>query len=82
MWVLTPFHSENHGGGVSVLKRLPELTMEELIEIAITSNNPNDIVGASIIGKHFTEIEADAKYYATISQQAKAILAGIDKYSC
>jgi hypothetical protein len=32
-----------------------------------------------IIGKHFTEIEADAKYYATISQQAKAILAGIDK---
>lgn len=133
-WLLTQFHAEYQGGGVSVLKRLPEPTIEELINIAVTSNDTNDIIGASIelserekynkedfrdnllqrllqfdildltdfdkerfkiiiyeselydatnrrdiIKKHFIEINTDAKYYLNISQQAKAILADIDK---
>lgn len=135
-WLLTQFHAEYHGGGVSVLKRLPKLTTEELIDIAVTSPDTNDIIGASIelsekekynqedfrnkllqrllqfdisnltnfdkerlktiiyestlydatnrrdiMRKHFTEIDTDAKYYQTVAEQAKTILADIDKYS-
>lgn len=135
-WLLTQFHAEYHGGGVSVLKRLPEPTIEDLINIAATSNNTNNIIGASIelserekenkdefrnkllqrllqfdipnltdfdrerlkiiiyestlydatnrreiMGKHFSEIEIDAKYYQDVSQQTKIILLEIDKYS-
>jgi hypothetical protein len=47
-WLLTNYDSEYHGGGVPVLKRLPELSIEELIEIAMSSTDTNDIVGASL----------------------------------
>jgi hypothetical protein len=47
-WILTRYHSENQGGGIPVLKRLPELTIDELIDIALTSCDKNDIIGASI----------------------------------
>jgi len=47
-WVLTRYHSEYQGGGVPVLKRLPEPTIEQLIDIAMTSFDKNDIVGASL----------------------------------
>lgn len=47
-WLLTHYHSEYHGGGVAVLKRLPELEVLELINIAMTSGDANDITGASI----------------------------------
>jgi len=47
-WILTRYHSEYQGGGISVLKRLPELTIEELINIALTSSDKNDIIGASL----------------------------------
>lgn len=46
-WLLTQFHAEYHGGGISILKRIPEPPVEELIDIAITSSYTNDIVGAS-----------------------------------
>ena len=36
-WHLTRHNSEYHGGGVPVLKRIPEPTLEELIDIAMTS---------------------------------------------
>ena len=43
------YHSEYQGGGLSVLKRLPEaMTIEALIDIAMTSNDENDIIGASL----------------------------------
>jgi hypothetical protein len=47
-WLQTRYKSEMQGGGVSVLKRLPEPTIEDLIEIAMTSFDRNDIVGASL----------------------------------
>lgn len=47
-WHLTRYDSEYHGGGVPVLKRLPEPTIEELINIALTSADTNDIIGASL----------------------------------
>ncbi|MBZ5857751.1 hypothetical protein [Flavihumibacter profundi] len=47
-WHLTRYDSEYHGGGIPVLKRLPEPTIEELINIAITSTDTNDIIGASL----------------------------------
>lgn len=47
-WHLTSYDSEYHGGGIRVLKRLPEPTMEELVHIATTSSNKNDIIGASL----------------------------------
>jgi hypothetical protein len=47
-WLLTRYDSEYHGGGVPVLKRIPEPTIDELINIAITSADTNDIIGASL----------------------------------
>ena len=47
-WLLTRYDSEYHGGGVSVLKMLPEPSIEELIDIAMTSLSKNDIRGASL----------------------------------
>ena len=47
-WLLTSFNSEHHGGGLPVLKRLPEPTIDELIDIALTSFDTNDIIGASL----------------------------------
>jgi hypothetical protein len=47
-WLLTRYHSEYQGGGVPVLKKLPELTIDELINIALISQETNDIVGASL----------------------------------
>jgi hypothetical protein len=47
-WLLTRYDSEYHGGGVPILKRLPEPTIEELINIAMTSSDTNDIIGASL----------------------------------
>jgi hypothetical protein len=47
-WHLTRYESEYHGGGIPVLKRLPEPTIEGLIDIAMTSLDTNDIIGASL----------------------------------
>jgi hypothetical protein len=47
-WHLTRYDSEYHGGGVPVLKRIPEPTLEELIDIAMISAETNDIIGASV----------------------------------
>lgn len=47
-WLLTRNESEHQGGGVPVLKRLPEPTIDELINIAMTSLDTNDIIGASL----------------------------------
>lgn len=47
-WLLTRYDSEYHGGGVSVLKKLPEPTIEKLIDIAMTSFDTNNIIGASL----------------------------------
>jgi len=47
-WLLTRYNSEYHGGGVSVLKILPEPSIEDLIDIAMTSLDKNDIIGASL----------------------------------
>ena len=47
-WHLIRYDSEYHGSGVPVLKRFPEPTIEELINIAMTSADTNDIIGASI----------------------------------
>ena len=47
-WHLTRYDSEYHGGGVPVLKRIPEPTLEDLIDIAMTSAETNDIIGASL----------------------------------
>ena len=68
-WHLTSFNSEYHGGGVRVLKRIPEPTIEALIDIAMTSLDTNDIVG-----KHYNDILKDADYFRSISQKAKDIL--------
>lgn len=46
-WHLIRYDSEYHGGVVPVLKRLPEPSIEQLINIAITSDDINDIIGAS-----------------------------------
>src|SRR5450755_3813586 len=46
-WQLTRYHSEYQGGGIPVLKRLPEVTLQKLVEIAMTSRNRSDIIGAS-----------------------------------
>jgi len=46
-WVLTRFNSEYQGGGIPVLKRLPERSVDQLIEIAVISSDINDIIGAS-----------------------------------
>jgi Immunity protein 27 len=47
-WQLYRYHSEYQGGGVPVLKRLPEPGLEELIDIAMISNTTGDIIGASL----------------------------------
>lgn len=47
-WLLTRYNSEYHGGGVPVLKKLPEPTIDKLIDIAITSYDTNNIIGASL----------------------------------
>jgi hypothetical protein len=47
-WQLTRYHSEYHGGGIPILKRLPPPSVSELIEISLTSNDLNDVTGASI----------------------------------
>ena len=47
-WHWIRYDSEYHGGGVPVLKRIPEPTLEELIDIAMTSAETNDIIGASL----------------------------------
>ncbi len=47
-WVLTRYETEYHGGGCPILKKLPPPSVEELIEIALTSDEINDITGASI----------------------------------
>lgn len=47
-WQLTRYHSEYHGGGVPVLKKLPEPAIDELIDIAMTSFDKNNIIGASL----------------------------------
>jgi len=47
-WLLTRYESEYQGGGIPVLKRLPEPTINELINIAMTSLDTNDITGASL----------------------------------
>ena len=47
-WILVRYHSEYNGGGLPVLKRLPEPTTEELIDIALSSLDKNDIIGASL----------------------------------
>jgi hypothetical protein len=47
-WHLTRYDSEFHGGGVPVLKRIPEPALDELIDIAMTSADTNDIIGASL----------------------------------
>ncbi|MDB5224224.1 MAG: hypothetical protein JWN83_2891 [Chitinophagaceae bacterium] len=46
-WILTRFNSEYHGGGEPVLKRLPLPTIEQLINIALTSSDKNDIIGSA-----------------------------------
>jgi len=45
-WLLTSHNSEHHGGGYLILKKLPRPAIDEVINIALTSNNKNDIVGA------------------------------------
>lgn len=47
-WLLTRYDSEYHGGGIPVLKKLPEPTIDKLINIAMTSFDINNIIGASI----------------------------------
>ena len=47
-WHLTRHDSEYHGCGIPVLKRLPEPSIEELINIVMTSIDTNDIIGASL----------------------------------
>ena len=47
-WLLTKYNSEYHGGGVTVLKRLPEPTFQELINLVLTSVDTSDIIGASL----------------------------------
>jgi hypothetical protein len=46
-WILTRYDSEYHGGGVPVLKKLPEPTINQLMHIAFTSVDKNDIIGSS-----------------------------------
>jgi len=47
-WHLTRYDSEFHGVGIPVLKRIPEPALDELIDIAMTSAEINDIIGASL----------------------------------
>jgi immunity protein 27 of polymorphic toxin system len=47
-WIFTTYKSEFHGGGIPVLKRIPKLTIDELIEVALSSTDRNDIIGASL----------------------------------
>ena len=47
IWHSTQYGSEYHGGGVTVLKKLPPPTIDQLINIALTSIDLSDIVGAS-----------------------------------
>ncbi len=47
-WLLTRYNSEYHGGGLPILKKIPEPTIDELIDIAITSGDTNNIIGASL----------------------------------
>jgi hypothetical protein len=46
-WLLKSYESEFHAVCIRVLKRLPQPTMEELIDIALTSSDKSDIIGAS-----------------------------------
>lgn len=47
IWHLTQFGSEQQAGGIFVLKKLPELNTEALIDLALSSPSRNDIIGAS-----------------------------------
>jgi hypothetical protein len=47
IWHSTQYNSEYHGGGVTVLKKLPPPTIVQLINIALTSIDLSDITGAS-----------------------------------
>jgi hypothetical protein len=47
-WELTSYHSEYHGGGIPVLKKLPHPSISHLIKIALTSKDVNDVAGASL----------------------------------
>ena len=47
-WLLTRYHSEYQGGGFPILKKLPRLSIEKLIEIVLHSSDVEDIKGASI----------------------------------
>lgn len=47
-WELTTYESEYHGGGIPILKKQPNLPISQLIEIALTSKDMNDITGAAI----------------------------------
>ena len=47
-WLLTRYNSEYHVGDIPVLKKLPEPTIDKLIDIAITSSDTNNIIGASL----------------------------------
>jgi hypothetical protein len=46
-WVLIYYETEYFGKVISVLKKLPEPTIEQLIDIATSSTEINDILGAS-----------------------------------
>ena len=56
-WVLTHYHPESHGGGIPVLKKLPLLDVNQLIDLALTSTNKDDIIGASL------ELAERERYY-------------------
>lgn len=47
-WLLSRYTSEYNDNDVEILKKVPVLTIDELIDIALTSNNINEIIGASI----------------------------------
>lgn len=47
-WHSTQYESEYHGGGITVLKKLPPPTIDQLIDIALTSKDINDVTGASL----------------------------------
>ncbi len=46
-WILSRYDSEFHGD-VTVLKKLPEPTIEKLIEIAMNTVDTTNIIGASL----------------------------------
>lgn len=46
-WVLSFYHAEMHGNGFPVLKKLPHLSINNLIELALSSKNIDEIRCAS-----------------------------------